>query len=128
MGMGQQVLDALKARVTEHGLSIDVYATPTYTKNDEGYAIITKGIATSVKALIFLENGDVVPQLEGIERFRVFRVFIAGDAVTIAKETILSISSIYYKVIFIDTHPLDIDPTYYELVAEEIPAQNTKIV
>ena len=126
MALSAQIISDFGGIIDTHGSTVNVYLAPTYTYDTEGNDSIAKGTATSAKALVFNERGELATsQPEGIDKELKYEAYLKSTVGTIAVNDLISWSSEYYRILSIDMNPLDTETvTFYYLTAERIQPQS----
>ena len=124
MTLAESIRDKATEIIQNNGYDIYVYMSPSRSLSSEGTSTITKGVETSAKAVFFTEDGSIVTEMEGVVTYNISRIYLKYNIGTITAESILNMRDEYYKITYMDKHPLgNIPITYYELVVEKLQDQ-----
>jgi hypothetical protein len=126
MVLSAQLISDFGDIIDSHGSTVSVYLSPTYTLDTEGNDTITKGTATSAKALLFSERGEFArSEVEGIDMELKYEAYLKSTVGTIAENDIIEWSSEYFRILSIEKNPLDTETiTFYAIVMERIQPQS----
>jgi hypothetical protein len=129
MTISNQIKSDLSNILKDVGTTIDAFLNPTYTLNSEQeISSISKGTKTATSAFFYSDDGEeFIPEVEGIDRRKRFRVFLPHSVGTITSKSLFRIpatSGDFYSVVTIDTNPISgTDIVFYDILIERFQSQ-----
>lgn len=129
MAISDQIGTDITNILNEVGSSVDVYIAPSYTLNSEQETTaISKGTKTSATAFFYTEDGEeFIREIEGIDRRKQFRCFLA-DIGTLTAKSLIRIPATtgdFFKITNLDPNPISGATTsFYDILIERYQPQS----